>query len=89
MAVSKTNTTTTTKPKPPVRAEQETAASSTPKLKELVTKVYCTLCTRTVDANVSVTVNTIGKRRLGVRPGQKCRHCGGSLDAAYVLGNLS
>lgn len=53
------------------------------------TNVYCTLCTRTVDAIVTVVTNTIGKRRLGVKPGQKCSRCGGSLDAAYVLGNLS
>ncbi len=77
----------TTKPKLPPRppVEQNTAA----KVKALVTKVYCTLCTRTVDATVGLTSNVIGKRRWGVEPGQRCQHCGASLDAAYVLGNMS
>jgi hypothetical protein len=57
--------------------------------KTVATKVYCTLCTRTVEANVTIAVNSIGKRRLAVVPGQKCQHCGGALDAAYVLSNLS
>jgi len=57
--------------------------------KTVATKVYCTLCTRTVEANVTIAVNSIGKRRLAVVPGQKCQRCGGALDAAYVLSNLS
>jgi len=57
--------------------------------KTVATKVYCTLCTRTVEASVTIAVNSIGKRRLAVVPGQKCQHCGGALDSAYVLSNLS
>lgn len=72
---------------PPV--EQKTGPETGSKMKALVTKVYCTLCTRTVEATVAITSNVIGKRRWGVRPGQKCQHCGASLDAAYVLGNMS
>ena len=52
-------------------------------------KVYCTLCTRTIDANVTVGSNSLGRRHLRVVPGQKCPRCSGSLDAAYVLSNLS
>jgi hypothetical protein len=82
------NTAATPKTKPPVRppVEQNTAA----KVKAFVTKVYCTLCTRTVEATVGITSTVIGsKRRWGVEPGQRCQHCGASLDAAYVLGNMS
>ena len=70
---------------PPKPVEQNTAA----KMKALVTKVYCTLCTRTVDAAVTVSPSVVGKRRWGVQPGQRCQHCGASLDAAFVLGNMS
>ncbi len=55
----------------------------------LATKVYCTLCTRVVDATVTVAMSIIGRPRLAVLPGQKCPHCAASLDAAYVLSNLS
>lgn len=55
----------------------------------LAVKVYCTLCTRTVEAVVRLTTSIVGKRRLAVAPGQKCPHCTGSLDAAYVLNNMS
>lgn len=57
--------------------------------KSLATKVYCTLCTRTVEAVVRFTGNMLGKRRFVVEPGQKCPHCTASLDAAYVMSNLS
>lgn len=75
------------KAKEPIRVEGGESTGS--KVKAFATKVYCTLCTRTVEATVAVTFNMFGKRRWGVRPGQKCQHCGASLDAAYVLGNLS
>ena len=42
--------------------------------------VHCPICTHTVDAEV-VTV----KRNLRVKPGQRCGHCGSSLDAGYVI----
>lgn len=74
--------------KMPLRAEAE-RPSAVSQVKALVTRVYCTLCTRTVEATVGLTANMIGKRRWGVAPGQKCKHCGASLDAAYVLGNMS
>lgn len=77
----------TTKPKTPLRPLVE--QNTTTKVKALVTKVYCTLCTRTVEATVGITASVIGKRRWGVEPGQRCQHCGASLDAAYVLGNMS
>ena len=42
--------------------------------------VYCPICTRTVEAEILAT-----KKRPFVRPGQRCAHCGSSLDAAFVL----
>ena len=72
-----------------IPAEKSRVLASAVEGKAVTTKVYCTLCTRTVDAAVSVAINTIGKRRLAVTPGQKCRHCAASLDAAYVFANLS
>jgi hypothetical protein len=50
-------------------------------------KVYCTLCTRTVDAEVAVQPNLVyRKANLRVIPGQKCPRCSSSLDAAFVVG---
>ena len=50
-------------------------------------KVYCTLCTRTVDAEVTVQPNMVyRKATLRVIPGQKCPRCSTSLDAAFVMG---
>ncbi|MGA3187750.1 MAG: hypothetical protein ABSF22_11640 [Bryobacteraceae bacterium] len=43
-------------------------------------KVYCPMCTHTVDA----TVEHQPKRTL-VKPGQKCPRCSGSLDAGYIM----
>ncbi len=83
--IGKNSATTRSKTPPRPPAEQNTSA----KVKALVTKVYCTLCTRTVEATVGITASVIGKRRWGVEPGQRCQHCGASLDAAYVLGNMS
>jgi hypothetical protein len=50
-------------------------------------KVYCTLCTRTVDAEVTVHSNLVyRKASLRVIAGQKCPRCSSSLDAAFVVG---
>jgi len=54
-----------------------------------VTQVYCTLCTRAVEAVAEFSPNGVGKRRMVVQPRQRCPHCGASLDAAFVLDNLS
>ena len=43
-------------------------------------KVYCPICTQTVD----VTVRTNGKR-AAVVAGQKCPRCSGSIDAGIVM----
>lgn len=79
--------TAVSKPRAPMRppVQQNTTAQR----KAFVTKVYCTLCTRTVEATVGITFSVIGKRRWAVDPGQRCQHCGAPLDAAYVLGNMS
>jgi hypothetical protein len=51
-------------------------------------KVYCTLCTRTVDAEITIQSRT-GSRDGGLRvtSGQKCPRCTASLDAAFVIAN--
>jgi hypothetical protein len=50
-------------------------------------KVYCTLCTRTVDAEIIVQPNLVyRKANLKVAAGQKCPRCSSSLDAAFVVG---
>jgi uncharacterized protein (UPF0212 family) len=50
---------------------------------KLLGKVYCTLCTRTVEAEV---VSAESRRSpLRVAPGQKCPRCSASLDAAFVI----
>lgn len=43
-------------------------------------KVYCPICTHTVD----VAVRTDGKRAK-VAQGQKCPRCSGSIDAGVVM----
>ena len=57
--------------------------------KTIRTKVYCTLCTRTVEAIAGLTTRMWGRRRLAASPGQKCPRCEAPLDAAFVLNNLS
>lgn len=60
------------------------------KPKTLRAKVYCALCTRTVEANVTLTTSVVGKKRHFVAlPGQKCPRCSTTLDAAFVFNNLS
>jgi hypothetical protein len=49
-------------------------------------RVYCTLCARSVDAEITVRAQTgSGKASLRATPGQKCPRCAGSLDAAVVM----
>lgn len=43
-------------------------------------KVYCPICTHTVDAEIEQR-----GRQLQVRPGQKCGRCRSSLDPAYIM----
>ena len=43
-------------------------------------KVYCPMCTHTVDATVET-----HERHVRVRRGQKCSRCSASLDAGYVM----
>jgi len=45
-------------------------------------KVYCPICTHTVEAEIHVETQ---HRRAFVRPGQKCPRCAGSLDAGYIF----
>jgi hypothetical protein len=43
-------------------------------------KVYCPMCTHTVDATVEY-----HPRHTHVKRGQKCSRCSGSLDAGYIM----
>lgn len=52
--------------------------------KVLRARVYCPICTHTVEADV-VAAERGWKRKLKVDEGQRCRRCSASLDAAYVL----
>ena len=47
-------------------------------------KVYCPMCTHTVEAEIQR--NPLGPRqRSVVKPGQKCPQCSASLDAGYIF----
>jgi transposase-like protein len=50
------------------------------KTHEAKTQVYCPLCTHTVQAMV-----TYSGKHAKVTPGQKCAHCGSSIDAGFVF----
>jgi transposase-like protein len=50
------------------------------KAQEVKGQVYCPLCTHTVEAMV----RHAGKQAK-VTPGQKCSHCGSSIDAGFVF----
>ncbi len=47
-------------------------------------KVYCPMCTHTVDARVEPAPPPRSHRTI-VTPGQKCQHCSASLDAGYIF----
>jgi uncharacterized protein (UPF0212 family) len=47
-------------------------------------KVYCPMCTHTVDAEIE-RVHIRRARRAVVRPGQRCPHCSAPLDAGYIF----
>jgi uncharacterized Zn finger protein (UPF0148 family) len=55
------------------------AAKTTPQ-GEFAARVYCPICTHTVNAQA---VN-LGKRHK-VKPGQRCARCASSLDAGVVI----
>jgi transposase-like protein len=57
-----------------------TATKKPVEIRTAQAKVYCPICTHTVDA----TVRTDG-RRAKVTPGQKCARCSGSIDAGVVM----
>jgi hypothetical protein len=52
--------------------------------KLLKARVYCPICTHTVDAEV-VASERGWQGKMKVAEGQRCRRCSASLDAAYVL----
>jgi hypothetical protein len=51
-------------------------------------KVYCPMCTHTVEAEIQPPPIR-GARRPAVSPGQKCPHCSAALDAGYIMSPIS
>ena len=49
---------------------------------EAKSQVYCPMCTHTVEAMV-----TYAGKNAKTTPGQKCAHCGSSIDAGFVHRN--
>jgi hypothetical protein len=47
-------------------------------------KVYCPVCTHTVDATVEREPKR-NRRQHYVKPGQKCPRCSSSLDAGHII----
>ena len=47
---------------------------------ESIGKVYCPMCTHTVDATIVTT-----HKHAYTKPGQKCLRCKSALDAGYVM----
>jgi hypothetical protein len=45
-----------------------------------IAKVYCPMCTHTVDATVE-----FDTKHAHVKRGQKCPRCTGALDAGYIM----
>jgi hypothetical protein len=58
----------------------ETPVARKAEVKTAEGQVHCPICTHTVPASVEYT-----DRRMKVVPGQKCRRCHASLDAAALL----
>ena len=52
--------------------------------KILRARVYCPICTHTVEADV-VAVETGLRHKMKVIEGQRCQRCSTKLDAAYIL----
>ncbi|MBX9603634.1 MAG: hypothetical protein K2X35_21690 [Bryobacteraceae bacterium] len=57
-----------------------TAVETPERTEQMVGKVYCPMCTHTVDADLEPK----GKR-FQVKPGQRCARCKASLDAGYIM----
>jgi hypothetical protein len=51
-------------------------------------KVYCPMCTHTVDAEIQRPPFKSARRPV-VKPGQKCQHCSAALDAGYIMSPIS
>jgi hypothetical protein len=58
----------------PMTASKHAPATTT------TAKVYCPMCTHTVDATVE-----LDSKRSHVKRGQRCPRCSGSLDAGYIM----
>jgi hypothetical protein len=73
------NVTEITRPDPanPVAPKPQVAQ---PRIQAEKGRVYCPICTHTVDAMVTLTI-----RDARVQAGQRCSRCQSSLDAAYVI----
>ncbi|HYM10737.1 MAG TPA: hypothetical protein VEU62_08390 [Bryobacterales bacterium] len=53
--------------------------------KVLRARVYCPICTHTVEAEVVPVESDWNRNKMRVTEGQKCRRCSAPLDAAYIL----
>lgn len=58
---------------------------ASPEIVPQTAKVYCPMCTHTVEARIQPAAAFPGSRRRFVEPGQKCAHCSASLDAGYIF----
>lgn len=57
-----------------------TTITKAPVTTEVPASVHCPICTHTVEAIVLV-----DRKRMKVRPGQKCARCHSSIDAGFVI----
>jgi hypothetical protein len=57
----------------------QTTTNTTPAPTSMA-KVYCPMCTHTVDATVEH-----HPKHIHVKRGQKCPRCSGALDAGYIM----
>jgi transposase-like protein len=64
----------------PATPEAPKPQIATPRVQAEKGRVYCPMCTHTVDAMVTLTL-----RDARVQAGQRCSRCQSSLDAAYVV----
>lgn len=53
--------------------------------KVLRARVYCPICTHTVEAEVAAVESAWNRSKMRVIEGQRCRRCSAPLDAAYIL----
>jgi hypothetical protein len=58
-----------------------TPVANLPNLKESRGWAYCPICTHTVETQVVAS----GRKKVAVKPGEKCPRCNSALEAASVV----